>query len=412
MNILRQNFEELLPKETSVSLDNLNLFSELFSEYNPEDLRNLYKRLEEIWNQIKNEVEKIFEQLRKLPQIAYLLPLLTLSGCVPQPVEDFLNWVFSYLEGPDVTVPLLLFVFLHILGVIGDSLNIVRPGTQFLRQHHFIRNVYTFFDRVRNLSSRASIFRSSRRGRRISVGRRGFFINRWLRNVSEYLGNSPPLVRRLVNIVILSLILGVRTPFFNMIRSAIDSAQAWFGIPQAASTVAERVSKSPYIRVVTVKIEGVSGEIEKIVIEEEQENMLKALINRTGLSNFNKFYIKKRELKNKPTIQMYLRDLGALQEMGDISPYLIFMNYKDKKAYYEHLISQLNEEAVKQNPDQERLKKIKESAAFFSNVIKNLIRDEEYQLSTEETKILLEIQFTYDGIKRSAEELSKNPPQK
>ena len=410
MDIFKQNFGESLPEEISVDLDNLNVISELFSEYNPEALRNLYKRLEEIWGQIRTEVKEVLEKFGDLPKGAYLLPLLTLAGCVPQPVEDFLNWVFSYLEGPAITMPLGLLILLYMLGVIGDALNIVRPGTQFLRQHHFIRNVYIFFDRVRNLSSRASIFRSSRVSRRTSVGRRGFFISRGLRNVSEYLRNSPLFVRILVNIVFLGLILGGRTPFFNIIRSAIDSAQEWFGIPQAASTVVERVSESPYFRLVAVKIEGVSVEIEKIVIEEEQKNMLKALINRTGLKNFGQFSIEKGELRIKKTvIQRYLKDLGALQGMGDISPYLIFMDHENSKAYYNYLIAELQNEYTQKNP--ERLQKIKKSAEFFIDLIARIFRDPKIKLTQEQAEILIKIQDTYRGIALAAEEFMKNSPQ-
>jgi len=411
MNILKQNFGESLPKKPSDSLANLIvLFSELFSKYNPEALRDLYERLKEIWNQIKTEVDKVLEKFGDLPKGAYLLPLLTLAGCVPQPVEDFLDWVFSYLEGPAMTIPLGLLILLHMLGVFGDALNLIRPDIQFLSQHHFIRSVYDFFDRVRNLSSRASIFRSSRRVGRISVGRRGFFISRGLRNFSEYLRSSPLFVRRLVNIVILGLILGGRTPFFNMIRSGIDSTQEWFGIPQAVSTVAERISKSPYIRVVTVKIEGVSAEIEKIVIEEEQKNMLKALINSTGLKNFGQFFIKKKELRiKKPIIQRYLRNLGALEDMGDISPYLIFMDYEDRKAYYNYLIDELQNESTQKN--RERLQKIKESAEFFIYLIESIFRDPGINLTQEQAEILIGIQDTYSGIAFAAEEFIKNPPQ-
>jgi hypothetical protein len=414
MNILKQNFSESFPEGVNDSSGYLNvLFSELFSEYNPEALRILYERLKEIWDQIKTKVEEVLEKFGNLPKGAYLLPLVTLSGCVPQPVEDFLNWVFNSLEGRLVTMPLGLLILLHILGVIGDVIDLFRPRTQPSGQQpqppHF--TVYDFFDRVRNLSSRASIFRSSRGGRRISVGRRGFFISRWLRNVSEYLGSSPPFVRRLVNIIILGLILGGRTPFFNMIRSAIDSAQAWFGIPQAVSQVTERVSKSPYVRFVTEKIEGVSVEIEKIVIEEEQKNMLEALINRTGLKNFGQFSIEKGKLRIKKTvIQRYLRDLGALKGMGDISPYLIFMDYEGRQAYYNYLIDELQNESTQKN--RERLQKIKESAEFFIDLIERIFQDPKIKLTQEQAEILIKIQDTYRGIAFAAEEFMKNPPQK
>jgi hypothetical protein len=195
-----------------------------------------------------------------------------------------------------------------------------------------------------------------------------------------------------------------------MIRSAIDSAQAWFGIPQAVSQVTERVSKSPYVRVVTEKIEGVSVEIEKIVIEEEQKNMLKALINRTGLKNFGQFSIEKGELRIKKTvIQRYLRDLGALKGMGDISPYLIFMDYEGRQAYYNYLIDELQNESTQKN--RERLQKIKESAEFFIDLIARIFQDPEIKLTQEQAEILIKIQDTYRGIAFAAEEFMKNPPQ-
>jgi hypothetical protein len=204
-----------------------------------------------------------------------------------------------------------------------------------------------------------------------------------------------------------------------MIRYGIDSAQAWFGIPQAVSTVVERVSESPYFRLVSVKIEGVSVEIEKIVIEEEQKNMLKALINRTGLKNFGQFSIEKGELRIKKTvIQRYLKDLGAFQGMGDISPYLIFMDYEGRQAYYNYLIDELQNKSTQQNP--ERLQKIKKSAEFFIYLIAIIIYDYGQDqspdskirlLTQEQVEILIKIQDTYRGIAFAAEEFMKNHPQ-